>query len=309
VARVLGLRSAEQRAAAVRGKWWARMSGMVEKVTGRALKDDVGGFRGASAAGDRAAICDAMVNAYAGDMRHVRFVVGLARHLAVRDVDNMIAASDVPRAYQAVLNEKGRHPEPAVVRDRLDEAAVDGFVEAVGDHLHDPGIARRLLQHPHQPGQQSSPMRNAARALFVASPRAMAQIPADQHENAISGIQQAMEAHYRMVDGHANDLVGHSGLPPRAIEQTLLETRMLGSEIAGTGIEAVERLADPPPPTTEPLQSAYLDASAAQKAASSGVISAGAPTGAGLPDSSGPAPAAHRDHARPTDRTHAVGSD
>lgn len=152
-------------------------------------------------------------------------------------------------------------------------------------------------------------MRNAARALFMDSAAARAQIPVEQYENAISGVQQAMEAHYRMVDGKSNDLVGHSGLAPRELAQTLLETHMLGSDVAGTGIEAVERLANPPAPTGEPLQAAYLDASAAQKAASSGVISAGAPAGAGFSDSSGTAPTAHQDRPRPATKTQAADSD
>ncbi|TCO47013.1 hypothetical protein EV646_106252 [Kribbella antiqua] len=268
------------------------MSGMVEKVTGRALKDDTGSFQGVSPAGDRSAICDAMVNAYAGDLRHVRFVVGLARHLAVRDVDNMIAASGVPEAYQAILKEQGRAPESAVPRDRLDEAAVDGFVAELGDHLRNPDIARNLLPLPHQPGQQSSPMRAAARALFLDSADARAQIPTEQHENAIIGIQQAMEAHYRLVDGAANGLVGHSGLSPRALEQTLLEARLLGGEVAGIGIEAVEMLAHPPAPAADQLQAAFVDASAAQRAATFGVTPAtGTPVTTTVPT----APAVHRD--------------
>ena len=112
-------------------------------------------------------------------------------------------------------------------------------------------------------------------------------IPPEQHENAITSIQQAMENQAGRIEVAGQDLTGHSGLPPREYQQTLLETQMVGSEIADFGIEAVERLAHPSAPTGEPLQAAIVDLHAAQQAASAGVASAAeAPTGgAGRPDS------------------------
>lgn len=254
---------------------------MVQRHTGRPMKDNAGRFDGTSVAGDRSAICDAMVDAYAGDFRHVGIVRGLARNVAVRDVDDMVAASDVPRKHRAILDQRAAgEPAPADVRDSVRQAAADGFVEALSDHVRDPDIARTLVASSHGTGPQQSPMRTAATALFRGSQEAQAQVPVEQHQNAITRIQQAMENHAREID--AVDLSGHSGLAPRALEQTLLETRMLGSEIAGTGIEAVERLAHPPAPTGEPLEPAAVDTRAAQAAASSGVASAGGPR----PDSS-----------------------
>jgi hypothetical protein len=269
------------------------MSAMVQRHTGRPMKDNAGRFNGSSMAGDRSAICDAMADGYAGDFRHQGLVRGLARQVAVQDVDNMIAASDVPRANHAIVDQRAAgEPEPADVRDRLRQAAAVGFSESIGDHLGDhrgaTDVARTMLATSHGSGPQNSPLRTAATALFRASQEAQAMIPPEQHENAITSIQQAMENHAGLIDsGAARDLTGHSGLEPRALEQTLLENRMLGSDIAGTGIEAVERLAHPLAPTGEPMQAAAVDVRAAQEAASSGVASAaGAPTGgAGAPGS------------------------
>lgn len=282
-----GFRSAAQRAASVRGQWWDRMSAMVQAHTGRPMKDNAGRFNGSNDAGDRAAICDAMADAYAGDFRHQPLVRGLARQVAVRDVDDMIAASHVPPASQGILEQRGAGaPGPADPRDRLRESAAAGFIETLGDHLgdHRPAadIARTMVATSHGPGPQSSPLRAAATVLFRTSPEAQAMIPREHHANAITGIQQAMEQRAVEIDAvAAQDLNGHSGLAPRALDQTLLETRMLGNEVAGAGIEAVERLAHPPAPTGEPMQAAAVDVRAAQAAASSGVASAAeAPTGA-----------------------------
>ncbi|HWD82671.1 MAG TPA: hypothetical protein VG497_27410 [Kribbella sp.] len=283
---VFGIKSGRQRAEVARGKWWDRMSEMVQAHTGRAMLDSTRRFAGSTnSAEQRSTICDAMTDAYAGDFRHVGLVRGLARQLAVRDVDNMIAASPVPRADRAILDQRTTgEPMPADVNDRLRQAAAEGFTEALGDHLRTTDVARNLMANTRGAGPQMSPMRTAATALFRSSREAQAQIPPEQHENAITSIQQAMENHARMIDGAAQDLYGHSGLPPRALEQTLLETRMLGSEIAGTGIEAVDRLAHPPAPTGVPVQAAAVDVRAAQNAASSGVAPAGS---AGGPGSSG----------------------
>ncbi|MFI5691777.1 hypothetical protein ACIA58_08045 [Kribbella sp. NPDC051586] len=281
-----GFKSAAQRAASARGHWWDRMSVMVQRHTGRPMKDNVGRFDGSSVAGDRAAICDAMADAYAGEFRHQGLVRGLARQVAVQDVDNMIAASDVPRTYQSILDQRSTgDPEPADLRDRLREAAATGFTETIGDHLGDrrpaAEIARSMLATSHGQGPQNSPLRTAAAALFRASPEAQAMIPPEQHENAITGVQQAMEQRAVEIEAiAAHDLTGHSGLPPRPLEQTLLESRMLGNEVAGTGMEAVERLAYPAAPTGRPIQAAAVDVRAAQAVASSGVATAGsAPTG------------------------------
>lgn len=281
----IGFRSAARRAAEVRGQWWDRMSTMVQAHTGRPMKDNAGRFNGSSDAGDRAAICDAMADAYAGDFRHQTLVRGLARQVAVQDVDNMIAASQVPRASQGILGQRvAGEPEPADPRDHLRAIAAAGFAETLGEQLgdHRPAadIARTMLATSHGQGPQSSPLRAAATALFRTSPEARAMIPAEHHETAITGIQQAMEQRAVEIDAVATrDLAGHSGLAPRALDQSRLESRMLGIEVAGAGIEAVERLAHPPAPTGEPLQ-ATIDVRAAQAAASSGVVSAAeAPTG------------------------------
>lgn len=272
---VLGFRSADQRAADARGKWWDRMSAMVQAHTGRPIRDNTNRFH--EAAGRRAAVCDAMVDAYAGDFRHVGLVRGLARQVAVRDVDDMIAASDVPRRDRAILAERGTgEPAPADVNDRLRQAAADGFSEALGDHLRTQDVARALLAESHGPGMQTSPMRTAATALFRASAEAQAQIPPEQHANAITSIQQAMENEARRLDAASQDLVGHSGLPPRDLRQTLDEVKTVGADIAGAGIEAADRLAHPPAPVGAPLQqAAAVDTQIAQNAASSGVAPAG----------------------------------
>ncbi|WP_432885452.1 hypothetical protein ACQPYH_01490 [Kribbella sp. CA-245084] len=282
-----GFKSAAERAASVRGQWWDRMSTMVQAHTGRPMKDNAGRFNGSSDAQDRGAICDAMADAYAGDSRHQALVRGLARQVAVQDVDNMIAASQVPHASQGILDQRtAGEPEPADLRDRLRQAAAAGFSETIGDHLgdHRPAadIARTMLSTSYGPGPQNSPLRTAATAVFRSSPEAQAQIPPEQHENAITSIQQAMEQRALEIDAvAAQDLNGHSGLPPRAFDQTLLEARMIGTETARAGLEAVERLAHPPAPTSEPIPAAAVDLRTAQAAASSGVASAAdAPTGA-----------------------------
>ena len=278
---VLGFKSAGERATAARGQWWARMSAMVQAHTGRPLNDNFGRFGSSDVAEQRGAVCDAMVDAYAGEFRHVGLVRGLARQVAVRDLDNMIAASTVPKTSRAVLDQRSAGaPAPIDVQDNLRQAAAEGFTEALGDHLRNPDVARTLISASHGPGPQSSPLRTAATALFRDSPAAQAMIPPEQHENAISSIQQAMENHARQIDNKAQDLYGHSGLPPRALEQTLLETRMLGSDIAEAGIDAVDRLAHPPAPTGAPLQAA-VDVQVAQNAASTGVAPAGSPAGPG----------------------------
>ncbi|MEV5960968.1 hypothetical protein AB0L70_04345 [Kribbella sp. NPDC051952] len=262
------------RAADERGQWWARMSRMVQQHTGRPMKDDVGRFDGSSPGGDRSAICDAMTDAYAGEFRHVGMVRGLARQVAVRDVDNMIAASDVPQPYRAILDQRVMGDPAGQLRDQVRQVAAEGFVETLSDRFPNRDVARDLLSASHGPAPQTSPMRTAATVLFRSSPEAQAQIPVEQHENAISSIQQQMENHARTID--AADLTGHSGLPPRAFDQTLLEARMTGSEVAGIGLEAVEKLAHPPAPTGRPL--AAVEARAAQAAATSGVAATGAPT-------------------------------
>ncbi|WP_329004862.1 hypothetical protein OHA18_15895 [Kribbella sp. NBC_00709] len=287
------------------------MSTMVQKHTGRPMKDDAGRFAGSSPAGDRSAICDAMADAYAGDSRHQGLVRGMARQVAVRDVDNMVAASNVPDGYRAILDQRAAgEPEPADVRDRVRQAAAAAFVETLGEHIGDrrsaPEIARTMLAASHGPGQQPSPLRAAATALFRASAEAQAMIPPEQHAHAITGIQQAMEQHAGLIDGAAQGLTGHSGLPPREFEQTLLEARMAGTEIAGFGIEAVERLAHPPAPTGAPIQAATVDIRAAQEAASSGVASASdAPTGGAARPESTPADPrpAHRLDSQETHRS------
>lgn len=273
---VLGFKSAGQHAADARSKWWARMSAQVQAYSGRPLMDVAGRFGSSDPAQQRAAVCDAMTEAYAGDFRHVPLVRGLARQVAVRDVDNLIAGTEPPRADQGILEQrKADAPAPVDIRDSLRQAAAEGFTEALGHHLRNPDVARTLINASNGPGPQTSPLRIAATAIF--SEYAQAVRP-EQHQNAIAGIQQAMEIHARMIDDAAQDLYGHSGLPPRAFEQTLLETRILGSEIAGTGIEAAERLAHPPTPIGVPIHETYHavhDTQAAQNAASSGVIPAG----------------------------------
>ncbi|MFG1906814.1 hypothetical protein [Kribbella sp. NPDC048928] len=241
------------------------------------------GFRSAQ---QRAAVCDAMADAYAGDFRHVGLVRGLARQVAVQDVDNMIAASDVPRSSEAILDQRATgEPAPADIKDLLRQAAAQGFTETLGDHLRTPDVARNLLAESHGPGRQNSPMRTAATALFRDSAEAQAQIPPEQHANAISSIQQAMENEARRLDAAPQDLVGHSGLPPSDLNQTLDETKTIGADIAGAGIEEVDRLAHPPAPVGEPLQqAAAVDGKAAQDAASSGVAPAGStPAGGTTP--------------------------
>jgi hypothetical protein len=289
---VFGFKSAQQRAAAARDKWWDRMSTMVQAHTGRPLKDNTGRFNGSHVAEQRSAVCDAMADAYAGDFRHVGLVRGLSRQVAVQDVDNMIAASDVPRGSQAILDQRVTgEPAPADVNDRLRQAAAEGFTEAVAMHLHKAGtqaprshdVARNLLAQSHGAGQQTSPMRTAATMLFEASADAQAQIPREHHANAISSIQQAMENEARRLDAAPQGLVGHSGLPPRDINQTLDETKAVGADIAGAGIEEVDRLAHPPAPVGQPLeQAAAVDGKVAQDAASAGVAPAGS-TGASTP--------------------------
>lgn len=292
---VFGFRSAQQRAAA-RDKWWDRMSTMVQAHTGRPLKDNTGRFNGSNVAEQRSAVCDAMADAYAGDFRHVGLVRGLARQVAVQDVDNMIAASDVPRGSEAILDQRVTgEPAPADVNDRLRQAAAEGFTEAIVTHLHtqdartqDPrpqDVARNLLAESHGAGPQTSPLRTAATMLFENSAEAQAQIPAEHHANAISSIQQAMENEARRLDAAPQDLVGHSGLPPRDINQTLDETKTVGADIAGAGIEEVDRLAHPPAPAGRPLQqAAAVDGKVAQDAASAGVAPAGStPAGESTP--------------------------
>ncbi|MGW7682439.1 hypothetical protein ACWGID_16975 [Kribbella sp. NPDC054772] len=292
MARLFGFRSAEQKAADARGQWWDRMSRMVQNYTGRPLRDDANRFHGSDPAVLRSAVCDAMADVYAGDFRHVGLVRGMARQVAVQDVDNMIASSKVPDADRAILDQRAAgEPQPADIRDTVRQVAAVGFTEALGNHLGNspgaPAVARHILSESGGAGPQTTPIRTAATMLFESSPQAQAMIPPEQHQNAISSIQLAMENEARMLDNTTRDLFGHSGLPSRPFEQTLDETRRLGGDIAEAGIEAVDRMAHPPAPTGQPLVSPAVDVHTAQAAASSGVASAaGAPAGgSGRPDS------------------------